>query len=90
DNAFYAWKKTWWTGKKLYSSNTRDFMNGDAYETLIQMENIELFIMLKLCEQDNFPALYILQNSDNEILEDFIDEQSKVVMIIENYLDKFQ
>lgn len=90
EKAFETWKKTWWSGKYLYSSNTRDFANGKEYDSLMKMKNIETFIMMKLCEEDNFPALYALQSHNLVISQQFLDEQSKVVMTVDAYLDRIK
>lgn len=72
ESAFAAWEATWFQDKLAYSSNTRDFAQGDAYKALVGMGPAILPLLVeKLCDPAMFPALVLydaLQGSSELVL----------------------
>ena len=83
---FNAWKDKWWTGSYEMVSDTEKFTEMDEFHALMKQENIVPFIIFKLSDEDNFPAVHLIEDRLDVEYEDVYDQQSRAVALIESYL----
>jgi len=95
--AFAAWKKTWFSGLTLFSSDTHDLARCPEFGILVGMGGgISPLILESLLQTENFPALilYDTLQADREftVLSEEIPpgegEQDRAVRTIKRWLEK--
>ncbi len=71
ENAFYNWQETWFTGDYKFSSDTKDFAQGEAFLALVDMgDSIIPLVLEKLQDPGNFVALVLYDTiqANNELV----------------------
>lgn len=94
---FEAWKATWFTGEMAYSSDTREFAAGYAYDSLVKMgPEILPLVVEQLLNPENFVAnqlYYDLQSTPKMRLrreiagpETALTEQDRSKLIVTSFV----
>lgn len=87
EQLFNNWKQLWWKGPFQYISDTKKLTQTEEYNQLNQNDDLLPYIIYKLTDEDNFPAVHLLKNRLNIQLENHIDIQSQAVIMIRSYLN---